>query len=916
VVHRHELTFLGCGLVCLLCRQAGGESEVMLLSIDGMDQAKTVLPHEQRSSKDTDGMYGLPVHVVSAFVFGGLKPIIGFLNLPDISKNGSLTVANIHRAIQLQFLAHLEKHGGNLVSWPKRLHVCFDNAVGENLNSFVFAYLAALVHCGIFLSVTVGTLIVGHTHNINDQLFSVWSRWLAVNNCMTVNEMMKAFNERYRGRVKETPEEKETRLEKEKAPTIPERSDSVPATGSVGQMSDYLHIRNELPPKMKAEMKSSSLKIQQDINDAAAIAQPYMELVKKNVDVAGWVTTDLLVKRPNVFSGISKYHVFAFAKDAEGRTGMYNKFVVNAELQYHNKPHEYVFDGVRYRGYRVVFEKDDVIDRDPIAFPSNPFNTTSLKQLIAQLKAEDGLTPVQVRELEDTCKMLEDQVTQQGSACAKCKVTLEALAKIGPLKRPLKTDDAAKKHAYAANQKMRSSLRAELVKHLGDPNQAANHAVMEGWWTEWINIRVPMITEHYRSRGLLSAEPVPSRAQLTGLLAHPEDQTEDERLATGRVDAECMANRGPPLPGMYVIARGDRSPNTPPFWIGKIVKYFTPSGAELEHARLCEEVVAWRLLNPTKRTDPRYKMPPSPKTDSESTEVQEPSLPQGGYKKSGAKDTLETQHSKDNIFAHTHLVVKWYDHQEPTVPKKRRVAAEPSAAAQPAAASRPRASKKTVNYAERDEDEAKERESDSEVKDSAVSKKRKRRSKDSSDSELGVDMEDDTVPLVEVANAVMAKAMVAAMAAPKNSVVSKKHKGETTTSSDAMDMDDDNVPLAAVADAVVRQERKRKLTSAGEEAGTRDAKISKRDPATADASVDTLDVDAAPAARTLSGPIPPAQLARWRDLVYLPSDLDPAMISVATVIWWDFNIFNDTRHRLEEDVWKQVVKDLGQDRDV
>ena len=69
-----------------------------------MDQAKTVLPHQTRNSHETDSLArsGLQTHVVSTVIFGGLIPIIGFVNLPDVWKNSSLTVTNIQSAIEMQ----------------------------------------------------------------------------------------------------------------------------------------------------------------------------------------------------------------------------------------------------------------------------------------------------------------------------------------------------------------------------------------------------------------------------------------------------------------------------------------------------------------------------------------------------------------------------------------------------------------------------------------------------------------------------------------------------------------------------------------------------------------------------------------------------------------------------------------------
>ena len=56
-------------------------------------------------------------------------------------------------------------------SMPKELHFQWDNC-GENKNKYVFMYTALLVELGFFEKITVGFLIIGHTHASIDQYFS------------------------------------------------------------------------------------------------------------------------------------------------------------------------------------------------------------------------------------------------------------------------------------------------------------------------------------------------------------------------------------------------------------------------------------------------------------------------------------------------------------------------------------------------------------------------------------------------------------------------------------------------------------------------------------------------------------------------------------------------------------------------
>jgi hypothetical protein len=59
---------------------------------------------------------------------------------------------------------------------PQCLYLQLDNCVGENKNRYVFAFLSLLVAKGIFKQVYVGFLMVGHTHEDVDAMFSKFFR--------------------------------------------------------------------------------------------------------------------------------------------------------------------------------------------------------------------------------------------------------------------------------------------------------------------------------------------------------------------------------------------------------------------------------------------------------------------------------------------------------------------------------------------------------------------------------------------------------------------------------------------------------------------------------------------------------------------------------------------------------------------
>ena len=68
-----------------------------------------------------------------------------------------------------------------------------DNCVGENKNHYLFAYLSLLVAKGVFKTVHLGFLMVGHTHEDIDAMFSRFSKRLQKEMTFTFPHLMEHF---------------------------------------------------------------------------------------------------------------------------------------------------------------------------------------------------------------------------------------------------------------------------------------------------------------------------------------------------------------------------------------------------------------------------------------------------------------------------------------------------------------------------------------------------------------------------------------------------------------------------------------------------------------------------------------------------------------------------------------------------
>ena len=87
-----------------------------------------------------------------------------YLIAPNIHNHENLSITIIHD--------DLSHWSGNL---PEVFYLQLDNTCRENKNQVVFGYLNMLVELRVFQKVKVGFLLVGHTHDHIDQMFSRFS---------------------------------------------------------------------------------------------------------------------------------------------------------------------------------------------------------------------------------------------------------------------------------------------------------------------------------------------------------------------------------------------------------------------------------------------------------------------------------------------------------------------------------------------------------------------------------------------------------------------------------------------------------------------------------------------------------------------------------------------------------------------
>ncbi|XP_074659473.1 uncharacterized protein LOC141912156 [Tubulanus polymorphus] len=155
-------------------------AKYMSLIIDGMDQAKTFIPHFSTVPKSISSAWRMKTHVTGVILHG--RQVYGFFDKCEYPHSGNLTMNII---LNILFL-----HKEDL---PPTLYLQMDNCWRDNKNRFVFAFLHMLVQMRIFDKIKVSFLMVGHTHEDIDQLFSRFSTYLNRHDAITMQQLMSAF---------------------------------------------------------------------------------------------------------------------------------------------------------------------------------------------------------------------------------------------------------------------------------------------------------------------------------------------------------------------------------------------------------------------------------------------------------------------------------------------------------------------------------------------------------------------------------------------------------------------------------------------------------------------------------------------------------------------------------------------------
>jgi hypothetical protein len=141
--------------------------QFLSIIIDGADQSKHDMPHFKDMSHLTNELRRIKMHLYGALVHG--RGAYAF-TITDHEAQG-------HNS-SIQVLHHILLDVARKGRMPKTLKLQLDNTTKQNKGQYLFGYLSLLIEYGVFISIEVSYLPVGHTHEDIDQFFSRIAVWL------------------------------------------------------------------------------------------------------------------------------------------------------------------------------------------------------------------------------------------------------------------------------------------------------------------------------------------------------------------------------------------------------------------------------------------------------------------------------------------------------------------------------------------------------------------------------------------------------------------------------------------------------------------------------------------------------------------------------------------------------------------
>lgn len=500
--------------------------------------------------------------------------------------------------------------------WPARLHVTFDNAPSECKNQWMMRFLGLLVFHSVFVAITVTTLLVGHTHDIVDQMFSVWARTLKWNNAETFEKMRDLFRERYHSRIAGLVDLMRVKKEKYDALSAEEKKAFDAEEKEMVDEDEVAEQPSEMLKDWTAFVKRHNL-------------QPHIEKQQVTADIKGWLSQAISnveyernmrakydAKKARLeekgeavpefkldFEGhlpplhnIKNAYCFGIEKEINGDVYLYNRQFAQSCVERKGKNsgekssaanHSYLFQQTGAYSTRALLYHgtDPGLHTDPLRMPPLDIPLAPLYATAKAFTEQQAMSHGERVQFDGMLDGLALGQQLQEENCEKCSHLKTLFSDHGVVSRK---KDQTEKERTDANKKSNDRGKSfdVMIAHLRDPTYAdahKEHMTFRRFWTPWLT-RVKHHIEPARiQRGVIMNPDVvnqpyhPPATELVSGVGEPPVHLDRAE----RVDQINLHRVGVPEIGHYVIHRSAESRE--PFYLGRIIARYPSDRWMAEH---------------------------------------------------------------------------------------------------------------------------------------------------------------------------------------------------------------------------------------------------------------------------------------------------------------------------------------------
>jgi hypothetical protein len=473
------------------------------------------------------------------------------------------------------------------------LHLTFDNTTSDCKNSQFFTYLACLVAAGVFEEITISNLLVGHTHDIVDQMFGCWAQALKIQRAPSLTKFHALCRAMYNSNIyavgswtpDEVPEPVRQAASSYGLVDEPMALASQASHASQGRASNASK-GSKASNGSKASTRSKKRVIPEDPDNPRVAdrlvelseclgVSPVMSHQTSTVDGENWkmINIPALSQGHNFF--ITKKPIYSESDGliCDHKVVLFSKYLVDSVQNDKTVEHKHPLE--KHGGWTecmtlIESVSKELSTQDPSWKFLKQVETGPIRRcILSHVLTTMDMDAEESTEMLELLKRFDDAFKEQERGCEVCHKHSKQISDIGPISSI--TDQMSEQQITEIHQK--TNLRKTIKQAQKEHMENEQHRAAVGWWTKWLRRVATTIRPYFLARGLvIDAERLEDELDQDEDHVHPSKLPADKGsapFAAQRVDLEWVKEHGEPQEGDMIVLRG-RGKAQEPFWLGKI----------------------------------------------------------------------------------------------------------------------------------------------------------------------------------------------------------------------------------------------------------------------------------------------------------------------------------------------------------